>query len=244
MNKRLLAIPLAAAAAATIAVVATNTGADFSSTSNPGTISGTNGRVTVIGNHGGSLDISFGSGMVPGIVNTVSVTFTNSGNVPEDIYVEFPNAQALHAFDQEGRFAQANIQADGNTTWSSQNINDGLQAGANPAGPYNCATATNLGDPQICPLSVFEPLLTNVGAGQTHTFTFNYLENSTVQGLPKNVGNGAQGAVFNAYPVGTSGNANAGTTSSGLPYEFYAIPTGTGQGVPVVPLTNANDGQP
>ncbi len=52
MRKRLLLVPVVAAVAAGIAITASTTGANFSGTSNTGTISGSNAVVKVSGGGG------------------------------------------------------------------------------------------------------------------------------------------------------------------------------------------------
>ena len=154
----------------------------------------------------------------------------------EDIYVVFNNAPALHAFDQQGRYAQVSISVNGGSPiFASANLNDGLHATASPVGPYNCSTETNAGTPQICPLGSSLLLLKDVAPYAANTWTFTYLENSTAQGTGKSVGNGAQGLPFNSYPVNAAGDLFSGSTSNGLPYQFYAVPAG--QAGPAVPLS-------
>ncbi len=184
------------------------------------------------------MDIQFASPLVPGQPQSVSSTFTNTGNVNEDIYVVFNNASALHAFNQQGRFVQVSISVNGGASvFASGNLNDGLASGANPAGPYNCTTYTvpDPNTPQICPLPSSQKLLSNVGPGASNYWTFTYLENSSSDNPAHNVGNGAQGQPFNAYPVNASGDIFAGSTNSGLPYQFYAVPAG--QAGPAIPLS-------
>lgn len=224
--------------AAGIAITASTSGANFSGTSGQGTITGTNAIVKVAGSGGNGaagMDIRFADPLVPGQAQSVTSTFTNTGNVNEDIYVVFNNAQALHAFDEQGRFAQASISVNGGSPiFASANLNDGLHTGATPAGPYNCSTATNAGDPQICPLGSSVLLLKNVAPNAANSWTFTYLENSSAEST-HNVGNGAQGLPFNSYPVNPAGNLDSGSTFSGLPYQFYAVPAG--QAGPAVPLS-------
>jgi hypothetical protein len=235
LNKRLLLIPLAAASAAVVAIVATQTGADFNASSGTGTISGTNASVAVVGNDNGSMNISFNGPLVPGVVNTATAQFANTGNINEDVYVVFTDPAALHAFDQQGRYVQAYIQGDGTTTWSSANLNDGLQNGQTPA--YTCSTLTNSGDPQICPLPGAQLVLSNVAPGGDHTFTFGFLINSSAQSV-HNWGNEHVGLPFNPYPVDSAGNPT-NANASGLPYKFYAVQAGGA--APVVPLQNAHN---
>lgn len=237
MNKKLLAIPLAAAVAAAISIAATNTGANFSGTSNTGTISGKYALVKVLGSGGtgeSGMDIKFANPLVPGEAQSVSTYFTNSGNVNEDIYVVFNSPKALHAFDQQGRYASASISVQGGQPlWQSSNLNDGLQNGQTPA--YDCHTQTNVGTKQICPLPAVQQLLTNVAPGGKFYWTFTYQPTGSMQDPAHQVGNSSQGAPFNPWPVDNGGNVSAASTNSGLPYEFYAVPTG--QPGPVVPLS-------
>ena len=200
-HSRKVLIVGAVAVAAGIAITASTSGADFSGTSGLGTITGTNAVVNVEGSGGNGaagMDIQFADPLVPGQAQSVTSTFKNTGNVKEDIYVVFTNAQALHAFDQQGRYAQVSISVNGGSQiFASANLNDGLHSvkGAPPAGPYNCSTATNTTippTPQICPLGSSQLLLTNVAPDATNTWTFTYLENSKAEGTGRSVGNGVK----------------------------------------------------
>ena len=224
--------------AAGVAFMASTSGANFSGTSGQGTITGTHAIVKVEGSGGNGaagMDIRFADPLVLGQAQSVTSTFTNKGNVNEDIYVVFNNAPALHAFDQQGRYAQVSISVNGGSPiFASANLNDGLHTTATPAGPYNCSTATNAGDPQICPLGSSQLLLKDVAPNAANSWTFTYLENSSAQSTYTH-GNWEQGLPFNSYPVNAAGDLFSGSTSSGLPYQFYAVPAG--QSGPAVPLS-------
>ncbi len=228
MNIRLLAIPLAAAAVATVAIVATQSGADFSGTSNTGTIGGTFASVSVVGyaGDGNGMNIEFPKVLVPNEAQSVTTDFSNNGNISEDIYVVFPTTEALHALNQQGRYAGVSIAVDGGSPfWQSSNLNDGLHTGATPAGPYDCNTPTNSGTPQICPLPPVVKLATNVGQGQAHSWTFTY-EPQDVAGHPP-FSNAYQTTGFNPYPVNAAGSiVPSEIAGHGLPYQFVAVPTG------------------
>ena len=237
-HSRKVLIVGAVAVAAGIAITASTSGADFSGTSGLGTITGTNAVVSVEGsggNGGAGMDIQFADPLVPGQAQSVTSTFKNTGNVKEDIYVAFTNAKALHAFDQQGRYAQVSISVNGGSPiFASANLNDGLHATASPVGPYNCSTETNAGTPQICPLGSSLLLLKDVAPNAANTWTFTYLENSSAQSTYTH-GNWEQGLPFNSYPVNDKGDLFSGSTNSGLPYQFYAVPAG--QAGPAVPLS-------
>lgn len=203
------------------------TGANLSDTKS-GVITGQVASVSVTGSGGGNetsggsanLDISFANLLVPGVPQTVTTNFSNSGNINEDIYLVFSNSHALHAINQLGTFGTVVIREDGHQIFASANLQDGLQTGG--GGPFfGCNDV-------VCPIPAVIPLATNVQPTvlNSWTFTFGYATKfSTV--ISHN---------FNAYPVTAAGLVDANSTSSGLPYSFVAVPAGAAAPV-IAPAT-------
>lgn len=232
MNKRFVVIPLAVAAAASIAFVAANSGANFSA-SKSGTITGSVATVSVYAAGGGgadNLDIAFGTPLVPGQDQSVTTTFGNNGTVAEDIYVVFNNPDALHAINQLGTFGNAHMSVDTSPEFfGSANLNDGLQNGASPAGPYFCSSPPPppMGQLAVCPIPTTHLLVADVPVGATHTFTFTFGYADKL-GSHAGMSVSSGGGLFNPYPVDSTGTVVAGlSVNNGLPYQFYAVPAGT-----------------
>ena len=135
------------ATAAFIAGATSATGAYFNDTSN-GTITGTVGSIRVHtwggggqnGDHGG-LDFNFAN-LLPGTPQTAHAGFANSGANPEDVYLVFPNAPALHAVNNMGRYGQVSVASNFfGPIFDSTNLNDGFAAdGVTAQGAGHCPT--------------------------------------------------------------------------------------------------------
>ncbi|RKR73358.1 hypothetical protein [Frondihabitans australicus] len=210
-------------------MAAGTTGAYFSDTHN-GSVSGTVGsiKVSVKGNGTGTdgQDLSF-SNLLPGQAQSVTLQYGNTGRNAEDVYITFPNATALSALDDLGRYGEVHITANGNHIFDSANLSDA----GNPA-DYSNATPISR-----WPLLSQYKVASNVQPGQygTVTFSFNY---STGLSNASNI-DAITGPAFNTYPAAdgqTYTNASDGT-GSGLPYAIVAtqvgvIPGATGYPTP------------
>lgn len=192
------------------------TNATFSDTKS-GTISGTLGsvHVTTAGGTGtDSLDFAF-SNLMPGVPQTATATYTNSGSGPEDVYVVFPNATALSALNTLGTYGSVHVLSNGTEVFGSNNLNDRSStcgafssSGCNPL-PGKILLASN-----VAP-----------GASGTLKFTFGYASKLATQ---PPAGTTAQ---FNQYPVaGQTTVKDADGSGSGLPYQVVAVEAGQSLG--------------
>lgn len=203
------------AAVAMIAVSVEATGAYFSN-SKSGTISGSTAVLTVNTNGGSGtdgLDLAF-TNMLPGVPQSVTANFSNSGTVPQDVWIVFPNASALSALNDLGTYGVVNVATNTDSSiFSSSNLNDHATCPPGAGPPPVCAALPN----EIKLASNVAP-----GAGGNVTFTFNYA--SKLHG-------GATSAPFNSYPDPTATTHNAADGSgSGLPYQIVATQVGIAPG--------------
>jgi hypothetical protein len=213
------------------------TGAYFTSTST-GQISGTVGNIqaSVSGqNSDGSaatgLAFKF-SDLLPGVPQTVTVVYNNTGNNPEDVWINFQNLDALHALNNLGTYGSVTIaDANGNVNWTSNNLNDfypqGTPGGNDPAG--NPIPTLYHVPNQMLLQADLQP-----GHAGTMTFTFAYASKlgnaDSTNTIQFNVaGSGAQ---WNPYPVtaqtdnGIRYTPGAGGSGSGLPFQIVATQQG------------------
>jgi hypothetical protein len=204
--------------AALVGLAAHATGAYFSD-SKAGTITGTLGSIKVTGSGGNgtnNLDFQF-TNLLPGVAQTASGGFQNTGRNPEDVYIVFNNVDALHALNNLGRYGEVHVGANGAEIFASQNLNDnttscppGSTAGGNPA----CAA-----------LPVQLKLASDVAPGNGGTFSFSFDYSTIHAGGLGNTSNidGATGPAWNSYPLGVN-------TSAGLPYQIVATQVGVTPG--------------
>ncbi len=183
----------------------TSTGAYFSDAHN-GNISGTVGSIKITGSGGAganNLDLSFDR-LLPGQSQTVTVGYTNTGNSPEDVFLHFGNADALHALNDLGRYGEFHVVANGTHYFDSANLNDNQERGTcGPLSPSGC-----------WPLPATLKVASNVAPGATGTIQFTFMYAAALSGQTA-----AGGGVWNAYPVNAP-------TASGLPYTLVATQVG------------------
>jgi hypothetical protein len=211
------------------------TGAYFSDTHN-GTITGTIGSIKasagVNADTGGGLNFGF-TNLLPGVSQTGTVYYSNSGTNPEDVYIVFPDADALHALNDLGSYGSVQIKSTGGVNWVSNNLTDFWPEGT----PGINGASTLYYVPEQMLLQSNLP----VGASGSMTFTFQYaskLGDATAT-LPSSSGGGA----WNAYPVAAETKANGESytppytvgTKSGLPYQIVATEVGQTPGPIVLP---------
>jgi hypothetical protein len=206
------------ATASLVGFAASGTGAYFSDSA-PGTITGTVGSIHVSVSGGtGTTNSNFAfDRLLPGTPQTVTISYTNTGNSPEDVFLTFPNATALSALNNLGTFGAVQVNdANGSDAFDSTNLNDSSSCG--PAGstsaqfPIACKALPN----QIKVDSGLAP-----GASATTTFSFGYPSKLHGQAPVGTTG------VWNTYPVAgqTTVNTNDGI-SNGLPYSIVATQVG------------------
>ncbi|HST13366.1 MAG TPA: hypothetical protein VLJ44_00780 [Gaiellaceae bacterium] len=198
------------AALATLVVAATGmTGAYFSDT-HQGAITGNIGSIKVTpsgGTGADSTNFTF-TNMLPGVPQTATIQYQNTGLDNEDVWLVFNNATALSALNNLGSYGEVHV-SNGHALFDSANLND-RSSTCGPFSPSGCWPLPS----QIKVGSDIAP-----GAGGFAKFTFNYA------GKLKNPA--AEGAPFNLYPIPGQTTVNAADGSgSGLPYELVATQVG------------------
>ncbi len=157
-----------------IAIATGATGAYFSDTKS-GTVTGAMGTIQVSatgGTGGNNLDFNWPN-MLPGVHYTTSVTFQNSGNNPEDVYLNFNNLTALSTLNTKGTYASVHIKVNGTPTYAYLNLNDQNSSGFLP--------------PRLL-------LVSNLIPNATGTMVFDF-EYASKLATPE------PGGVFNLYPI-------------------------------------------
>lgn len=211
------------ASGALIASATGATGAYFNDTRS-GTFAGTIGSVKIDTSGGSGADhLNFNfANLLPGSVQTKSVSYTVTGSAPEDVYLVFPDKYALHAVNNMGTYGEVHVKSNGTEIWASNNLNDGLDASLADDGhcgaqaPGGCWALPNV-----------LKLASNVAPGHGGTMDFGF-------GLAaKWKGTSTEGATAFCYPLVYSGDGNQADqvcTSTnpqyGLPYQIVATQPG------------------
>ncbi len=212
-----------------VAFAAHATGAYFSDT-HSGTVTGAYGNIKInpsgdgSATDGNSLDMQF-TNLMPGVPATVTVNYTNTGNNAEDVYIVFPQADALHALNDLGTYGAATIaDQQGGVNWASTNLNDFLPEGSGPAP-----------DTYYVPEQML--LQSNLAPGYSGTMTFTFT-------LGVRAGNSWQNQPWNVWPVPaetrdsrtyTPPATPAVGSQNGLPYEIVATQVGQTPGTILLP---------
>ena len=200
----------------TALVASGSTGAYFSD-SVTGGITGTIGSIAITPST--STAIAF-SNLLPGAAQTVSVSYSNTGTSPEDVYLTFPNLTALSALNNLGRYGQVHVTSSGygavGDVFDSANLNDNVTS----CGGFSQTPGSG-------PTSGCWPLTNNLllasqvapGAGGSFTFSFEYASALTTQPIVT--------TPWNSYPVAGQFTVNGGDgTGSGLPFDIVATQVG------------------
>jgi hypothetical protein len=227
MRKRTRVLTLVASMAllgGTAWAAAGSTGAYFSDTVNGG-VTGTVGDI-LITSVPATPDISFSNDLLPGVPESVTVSYSNTGTSPEDVYLTFPNLTALSALNNLGRYGSVTIStAAYGTRFQSYNLNDN----STTCGPFSNAIPT--GPTSGCwPLTSQVLLTSNLPAGQGDSFTFTFEYASALIGSPLTT------SPWNSYPTAgsvactPSPSAYSGTCTNG---QFVVNGSdGSGAGLP------------
>lgn len=183
-----------------VAVASGATGAYFSDTKD-GTVTGTIGSVKV---DTSDLTLHF-TNLMPGEPQTVALNYANAGTGNQDIWMVFPQPDALHAINDLGTYGQATIQdSNSGVVFFSDNLNDRPNNGTTPI-PRTVKLVGNL----------------PAGGNGTMSFTFMYAGKLTIGG----------GGVWNPYPLKAlsyytpTPGIELGSLN-GLPYQIVATQVG------------------
>ena len=191
------------------------TGAYFSDTAQ-GEVTGTIGSIKVTGSGGSGADqlgLNY-TNLLPGVPQTVTSRYTNTGNSAQDVWVVFNNADALHALNDLGTWGEFHLAANGNALFDSANLSDdednALEKSCGVLAPTGC-----------WPLEEQYLLTSNLAPTSTGnvSFTFGYASKLT--------GQKADGVgVWNSYPVKTVQTPKPDVVGNGLPYQIVATQVG------------------
>lgn len=218
------------ASGALIASATGATGAYFNDTKS-GTFAGTIGSVK-INTSGGSgadhLDFNF-SNLLPGTLQWKSVAYTVTGSAPEDVYLVFPNAEALHSVNNMGTYGEVHVKSNGTEIFASTNLNDGLDYKLTDDG--HCGPQSQSG---CWALPNVLKLASNVAPGHSGTMDFGFAL------AAKWKDPATEGATAFCYPLVYSGDGNQAdqncTTTNpqyGLPYQIVATQPGVAPNDPL-----------
>lgn len=186
-----------------------STGAYFSDTQN-GNVGGTIGQIAI--SPTSNLGINF-SDLLPGAPQTVTVNYTNTGNVNQDIWVTFPNATALSALNNLGHYGSATVSSYGwgspnGTDFTTTNLDDNSAVDAcGPLSPSGC-----------WPLPNQVKLASNVPPGQTGSFTFTFEYAPALNNTPA--------THWNTFPIPGDNNLYQSYAACETYYNTNALPAG------------------
>jgi hypothetical protein len=196
--------------AALVAMATGVTGAYFSE-ARQGGIDGSTGSIHVHtegGNGENGLHFNF-KNLLPGEPQTATVEFKNTGASPQDVWVVFNNAEALHALNNLGTYGEVTLSNSNGVFFHSTNLNDNQYPASGTCGEFN---------PSGCwPVMKQYKVASDVspGAGSYFRFTFSYaskMSNPAQEGQP-----------WNTYPPEVEPSAIEG---NGLPYQIVATQVG------------------
>ncbi len=233
-TKIIVLLTTLALSAALFAVASAATGAYFSD-SKAGTVAGTIGTVQVETagynsdrSDAGGMNISF-SNLLPGAPQTVLASYKNIGSATQDIWLVFPNVDALHALNDLGSYGSVSIKdSRSGLNWHSDNLTDFWPIGS----PGNPGYGT------VYPVPQQTLLCANVAPGESGVMSFEFAYAGKLNaGLYGSLG----GGTFNMYPVAGDTHNNlkyvpvSAAVGSGLPYQIVATQPGQTPG-PVAAL--------
>jgi hypothetical protein len=199
----------------TALVASGSTGAYFSDSITGGGITGTVGSIHISGTS--STSIAF-SDLLPGVPQSQTVSYENTGANAEDVYLTFPNLTALSALNDLGRYGSVTITDAANTVvFQSYNLNDNTTDC-----PLGFTNAVPSGPTSGCwPLPNPVMIASSLPPGQSDSFTFTFEYASLLSTQP------VLTAPWNSYPVAGQFTVNAGDGSgAGLPFTIVATQVG------------------
>lgn len=216
-----------------VAVASGATGAYFSDT-NKGAITGDSGTIlvkTTGGTGADGLDF-FWDNMLPGVQYSATVTYQNTGNSVQDVWLVFPNKTALSALNSLGNYGAARVTSTDGASFESNCLLDH---------PVDQGEVSLNSGHTIKMLPQMIRLARNVGptGNGSMTFTFAY---ASMLGDADPAGrwpasSGLEGGLFNVYPAPYTGGAVGGYPSNdgaiaGSDNYYIGAADGEGSGLP------------
>jgi hypothetical protein len=203
-----------------LVVMATGATGAYFSEAKQGEITGSTGSIRIHtsgGSGANGLKFTFNN-LLPGEPQTATAEYKNVGHNPQDVWVVFDNAEALHALNNMGQYGEVTLANPGGVLFHSANLNDNQAPASGHCGSVQYSTDEF--SPSGCwPLGTKYKIASNVGpgAGSWFKFTFGY---TTHNG---GIGNSQEEMPFNAYPPEVKPEDVVG---SGLPYQIVATQVG------------------
>jgi len=208
---RMAAVGTAIALAGAMAVIASGTTGAYFSDSKTGGIGGTVGSIKVQTSGGtgtNGADFAFVN-LTPGDFQTITVAFQNVGTLPQDVYLTFPNGQALHALNNLGSYGEVHItDTAGAPLFDSANLSDGRKFAD---GSGTCGTLAPTG---CWPVPAQLKVASNVASGGTGSVSFSFRYDKKLS----STGGGA----FNSYPLANGEGSTADL--AGTPLQYSGLP--------------------
>lgn len=169
-----------------------------------------------------SMDVSFNN-LLPGTAQSVSINYRNNGNVPESVWVAFPNSTALSALNTLGNYGAVHLRSSGagavGDVFDTTDLSDNHQV----CGNFSVSGCWPL-QHQYMIANILVP-----GERGSFSFGFEFASAYSVQPTP------GLGARWNPYPiVGQTTIKSAEGAGAGLPYEIIAVQPGVIPGQPQV----------
>jgi hypothetical protein len=174
-----------------------------------------------------SMDVAFNN-LLPGTAQSVSINYRNTGNVPESVWVAFPNSTALSSLNSLGNYGAVHLRSSGagalGDVFDTTNLSDNHQV---------CGNFSISG---CWPLQSQYLIANNIAPGGRGSFSFGFEFASAYSVQPTS----RASARWNPYPkVGQTTIKSADGAGAGLPYEIIAVQPGVIPGQPQV-ITQRN----
>ena len=149
------------------------------------------------------------SNMLPGEYKSLTVKYKNTGTVPEDVFLTFPNLTALSALNSLGTYGEVHVTVNGTEVYANANLNDK---------PNNGTTGLP------AQLKLQEGLAVN----HTGTFTFQFRYADKLGGVLGSSTHSTGGGVFNHYPAadGQVTVRSGDGSGNGLPFAVASVQEG------------------
>lgn len=175
-----------------------------------GGVTGTIGKVEISTTGGAAIDdpTFVWSNMLPGEDKSLTVKYKNTGTVPEDVFLTFPNLTALSALNTLGTYGEVHVYANGTEVYANANLNDK---------PNNGTSG----------LPTQVKLQAGLAVNHSGTFTFKFRYADKLGGVQGAATHSTGGGVFNPYPLPDQVTTRTGDgNGNGLPYAVAGVQEG------------------